>query len=151
MNLRVSGRVNHYSAPRLEEATYTQYAYGDAKGPTEQAARFLAGFARLRPFDAANEGTALLAVLTFLERNGLSLDLTADEIGPWSRDAARTIEDARRGIAACALPTSADHAGSAGATTVREVAGELLARYGDAAFAAPAANAAPAQRDAITA
>lgn len=136
MNLQLTKRVNHYSAARLEEATHYQYAYGEATGVVAQAARLLSGFSRLRPLEVGNDATALLATLTFLELNGHTADLNEDEIGPWTRDAARCLDQARRAISTCVHPKSDEHGDGSG-PGVREVVADLLARYPDLATRLP--------------
>lgn len=131
-NLQVTKRVNHYSAARLEEATYYQYAYGDSVGVPAQAARLLSGFVRLRPLEAGNDATALLATLAFLEINGYTADLSEAEVGPWARDASRSLDHARRAIGSCVRHRESGHDGPESHTvpaTVRDTVGAILARY----------------------
>lgn len=84
INLQITKKVHHYNYARLEEATFYQYAYGESKSLVPQAARFLPGFARMRPFDAGNEATAFVACAAFLELNGREMTLSDDEGAKWA-------------------------------------------------------------------
>ncbi len=143
INLQVTGRVNHYSNARLEEATYYQFAYGDSKGIEGQAARLLAGFVRMHPFEAGNEATALAATLAFLELNGLTVDLGSGSAEEWARGAMRSPASARAALAGRLVPTGGHHppegdlqAGEATGLSsiggsVREVVTGILQRHGE--------------------
>jgi prophage maintenance system killer protein len=83
INLQVSQKVHHYQFARLEEAAFCQYSLGAQTGVETQSARLLSGVLRLKPFDAANEATALVGCETFLNLNGKKLDLTDDQVPAW--------------------------------------------------------------------
>ena len=70
INLQVTKKVQHFNYARLEEAVFYQYAYGDSKTLFPQAARFITGFLKMRPFEAGNEATAAVSCLAFLLLNG---------------------------------------------------------------------------------
>jgi prophage maintenance system killer protein len=79
INLQITKKVRHFNYARLEEAVFYQYAYGESRTLFPQAARFITGFLKMRPFDAGNEATALVACLAFLDINGY----TTKELGDW--------------------------------------------------------------------
>lgn len=83
INLQVTKKVNHFNHVKLEEATFYQYALGASKDLNAQAARFLPGFLKLKPFEAGNEATALIACAAFLEINGKHLDLDEATAANW--------------------------------------------------------------------
>ncbi len=83
INLQVTGKVNHFSYAKLEEATFYQYAYGDSKDLFAQAARFIPGFLKMRPLDAGNEATAFIACLTFLKINSMRIELLDGSALSW--------------------------------------------------------------------
>lgn len=85
INLQVTKKVNHFNYVKLEEATFYQYALGGSKDLGAQAARFLPGFLKLKPFDAGNEATALIALAAFVEINGKKLDLSDEAADAWVR------------------------------------------------------------------
>jgi prophage maintenance system killer protein len=70
INLQLTKKVQHFNYARLEEAVFYQYAYGDSRTLFPQAARFISGFLKMRPFEAGNEATALVSCLAFLYLNG---------------------------------------------------------------------------------
>lgn len=147
INLQVTGRVNHYSNARLEEATYYQYAYGDSQGVEPQASRLLAGFVRMHPFEAGNEATALAATTAFLRLNGKALTIATDAAPDaqfdWAVNAMRSLDAARaalmgrvvtigghtepEGDPEVGLATGMASIGGA----VREVVTEVLQEYGE--------------------
>ena len=75
INLQVSKKVQHFNYAWLEEATFYQYGYRSSRDLGRQAARFLTGFMRLRPFTAGNEATAFIGFAAFLLMNGKNLYL----------------------------------------------------------------------------
>jgi len=79
VHLQVTNKVQPYDFARLEEAVFYQYAYGESAELLPQASRFLSGFIRMHPFEAANEATALISCAAFLRLNGKAL--TADQGG----------------------------------------------------------------------
>ena len=86
INLQVTKKVQHFNYARLEEATYYQYGYGASRDIARQAGRFVGGFMKLHPFDAGNEGTALLGCAAFLLMNGLKLNVPDAEAAGWLED-----------------------------------------------------------------
>jgi prophage maintenance system killer protein len=70
INLQVTGKPQDFRYADLEEAVFYQYAYGESKSLTPQAARFLGGFLKKKPLAAGNEATAFVACLAFLKVNG---------------------------------------------------------------------------------
>ena len=90
VHLQVTNKVEPYDYARLEEAVFYQYAYGDSTGLLPQASRFLSGFIRMHPFEAANDATAFISCAAFLRLNGKVL--TVDRAG-----AAAWIDTAKSG------------------------------------------------------
>ena len=85
INLQVTKKINHFNSVKLEEATFYQYALGASKDLNSQAARFLPGFLKLKPFDAGNEATAFIAFAAFIEINGSQVDLTDSGADIWMK------------------------------------------------------------------
>ncbi len=83
INLQITKKVQHFSFAKLEEATFYQYAYGGSNSLLPPAARFLIGFARLRPFEAGNAGTAFVGCLAFLHINGATPILNDADSAAW--------------------------------------------------------------------
>ena len=125
INLQITRRVNHYSNPRLEEATYYQFGYGDSNGIEAQAARLLSGFVRMKPFDAGNEATALATALAFLELNERRLDLDDAALAERVRSAVGSSAGARELICDHLVHSHAHGEGPA----VRAVITDVLQRY----------------------
>jgi prophage maintenance system killer protein len=98
INHEVTNEVLPYKFSQLEEATFGQYAYGGTHHVVDQAATFLSGFSRLRPFSAGNRGTALIAVLSFLALNGYAVVLDPNNAAAWYERAAGRAADARAAI-----------------------------------------------------
>ena len=149
MNLQITRRVNHYSNPRLEEATYYQFGYGDSTGIDSQAARLLSGFVRMKPFDAGNEATALAATLVFLELNDKTLDLDDDELSGLARTATSSMDAARTLICDHIREKGGHHdegmtyghGGGGGGSDVRATVTSILQRYPKAIGALETASA----------
>ena len=95
--------MQHFNYARLEEGTFYQYGYGRSTGLLPQAARFLIGFAKLRPFTTGNDATAFVGMLAFLKVNGYILKLSDSDAVNWvallGRDGT-TPEQALAGIVA---------------------------------------------------
>ncbi|HJP82353.1 MAG TPA: hypothetical protein VJ835_02515 [Fimbriimonadaceae bacterium] len=70
VNLHVTGSPQDFNYADLEEVTFYQYGYGGSTDLLAQAARFVSGFLKKRPFESGNEGTAFISVLAFLRANG---------------------------------------------------------------------------------
>ncbi|MHB8635722.1 MAG: Fic family protein [Fimbriimonadaceae bacterium] len=83
VHLQATNKVEPYDYARLEEAVFYQYAYGHCTGLLTQASRFVTGFMRQHPFDAANEVTAFLACATFLQLNGQVLTVDIASAPAW--------------------------------------------------------------------
>ncbi|MFQ3610924.1 MAG: hypothetical protein SNJ72_05430 [Fimbriimonadales bacterium] len=102
INSEVMRSPQHYAYDRLEEATYYQYSYRQSRDVPLQAARFLWGYLKYRPFAQGNLQTALIAVLAFLEINGYEVHLPVEQAADWIRAVAerrRHPQDAIRQIA----------------------------------------------------
>lgn len=87
INLTITKRVNGYRFADLEEATYYQYAYGQASSLTSQAERFFRGFILKRPIDAGVEATAFVALVTYLRLNDADLSIDDADGLAWYRRA----------------------------------------------------------------
>ncbi len=73
INTVVTGHSMPYNYVTLESCMAAQYAYKDSSHPEAQAAAFLARLRETAPFAGGNRRTAFLALLTFLELNGLAV------------------------------------------------------------------------------
>lgn len=108
-NLQITRRVNHFNHARLEEATYTQYAYGANTDLPAQAARFLSGFTRLAPLDKGNAATAFVCALAVLRLNDQELHL-ADAEGPaWLAGVLEKRVSGAEAMSAAARPSEHHH------------------------------------------
>lgn len=125
INTEVTKSPQPYSYDRLEEATYYQYSYRQSRDVPLQAARFLWGYLKYRPFARGNLATALIATLAFLHINGYETRLPAEHAAEWVEQVALRRKhplDAIRQIAAPALPGIQPEA-------LRELAHHLIERY----------------------
>lgn len=140
INLQITKKVQHYSFARLEEATYYQYAYGESNSLLPQAARFLSGFQRMRPFDAGNEATAFVAGLAFLLVNGQHISLTDADGSAWFQDTAQK----NAALLAIQQVASADHHddGHGHDLSVRDAVATVLAKYASTVHDLACSNAA---------
>ncbi len=86
INLQLTKTSKSFNFGRLEEATYYQYGYGSSVDLVGQAARLLTGFGTMRPFSSANQATALVATLAFLECNGKHLKLDPAMASSWAME-----------------------------------------------------------------
>src|SRR5260221_1581353 len=93
ITLQVTKKVNTFDYARLEEAAFYQYAYGESNTLLRQAARFITGSIKMRPFTAGNEATALVSGLAFLEINGYKLTADPDQIMCWFERARKECND----------------------------------------------------------
>lgn len=128
INTEVMGTPQPYAYDRLEEATYYQYSYRQSRDVPLQAARFLWGYLRYRPFAQGNWRTAFLATLAFLEINGYEVHLPVEEASEWFLKVARRQRhplDAIRQIAHRALPGKQP-------VPLRELVHHLLEHYAPA-------------------
>ncbi|GIV10600.1 MAG: hypothetical protein KatS3mg020_0091 [Fimbriimonadales bacterium] len=117
-----------YSYDRLEEATYYQYSSRQSRDVPLQAARFLWGYLKYRPFARGNLATALIATLAFLQINGYETRLPAEHAAEWIEQVALRRKhplDAIRQIVAPALPGTQPEA-------LRELTHHLIEQYEDA-------------------
>lgn len=83
INSEVTRSPQPYSYDRLEEATYYQYSYRQSRDVPLQAARFLWGYLKYRPFARGNLATALIATLAFLHLNGYDTHLPPEHAADW--------------------------------------------------------------------
>lgn len=128
INTEVVKSPQPYSYDRLEEATYYQYSYRQSRDVPLQAARFLWGYLKYRPFARGNLATALIATLAFLHINGYETRLPAEHAAEWIEQVALRRKhplDAIRQIAAPALPGTQPEA-------LRELTYHLIEQYEDA-------------------
>ena len=126
INLQVTGKVNHFSFAKLEEATFYQYAYGDSRSVVPQAARFLLGFPKMHPIEAGNDATTFIACLTFLKINAMAVDLHDGQALAWYESAQSRNVAAQDAIKSIAKP-SLDH--HAPVVEVRKVVRNFLSEY----------------------
>jgi prophage maintenance system killer protein len=125
INLQITKKVQHFNYARLEEATFYQYAYGESSSLLPQADRFVSGFVKMHPFDAGNEATALVACLGFLQINGYSVSVTANQLGEWfDRAIGKT-------ASASEIATQSESGHHAIVPDVRGAIGDILERYSD--------------------
>ncbi|MFI5385718.1 MAG: Fic family protein [Fimbriimonadales bacterium] len=123
INLQITKKVQHFKYARLEEAVFYQYAYGESNSLFPQAARFVAGFPKMHPFDAGNEATAMVACLAFLQINGHSAK-DASDIGKWFRRVTSKEIEGAAAIEEIAVPNPEAHHGPA------DVRGAVIAILG---------------------
>lgn len=125
INLQVTDKVHHFNYAKLEEATYYQYSYGESRSVVPQAARFLLGFPKLRPIEAGNDATTFIACLTFLEINGMTIDLLDANARMWFEGVQARTVDAQEAIRAIAKPSLDHHA----SVNVRATVKDLIRNY----------------------
>ncbi|MCX7924444.1 MAG: hypothetical protein N2554_01385, partial [Fimbriimonadales bacterium] len=131
INSEITKSPQPYSYDRLEEATYYQYSYRQSRDVPLQAARFLWGYLKYRPFAQGNLATALIATLAFLHINGYEVRLPKEHAAEWIEQIALRRKhplDAIRQIAAPALPGKQPE-------PLRELAHHLIEHYEDALHA----------------
>lgn len=124
INLQITGKVNHFNFAKLEEATYYQYAYGESTNILSQVARFVPGFMKMKPFDRANEATAFVAAVTFLELNDYFVDVEDPLAIDWFAELASkvSVQDALRKVS----HSKDDHHDHGG---VKVVAESVMSRF----------------------
>lgn len=83
INAECVGRPQTYAYDALEECSYYQYSYKQSMYLPRQAARFLMGFLKYKPFASGNLKTTLIAVLAFLEINGYEVELPPAQAADW--------------------------------------------------------------------
>ena len=79
LHTQVTGAPSVWDWAKLEEATAYQYAYRGEAEIAERAARFVTGFAKIRPFPSGNESAAFASLVTFLALNGQGLHVSDAE------------------------------------------------------------------------
>jgi len=125
LNSEITKSPQPYSYDRLEEATYYQYSYRQSRDVPLQAARFLWGYLKYRPFAQGNLATALIATLAFLHINGYETHLPVEHAADWIEQVALRRKhplDAIRQIAAPALQGTQPE-------PLRELAHHLIEHY----------------------
>jgi len=125
LNSEITKSPQPYSYDRLEEATYYQYSYRQSRDVPLQAARFLWGYLKYRPFARGNLATALIATLVFLHINGYETRLPVEHAAEWMTQVATRRKhplDAIRQIAAPALQAPQPE-------PLRELAHHLIEHY----------------------
>lgn len=85
INTQITKTTNSFEFAKLEEATFYQYGYGISSNVLKQAANFLAGFMKKAPFGVADDATAFVAFVAFLNLNGYELNLPDREAAEWVR------------------------------------------------------------------
>ena len=96
INLQVTGKPQEFRYADLEEATFYQYAYGESNSLVPQAARFLSGFLKKKPFATGNEATAFAAGLAFLKANGYQF--RGEDAGSWFDEVSNGTHEAQAAI-----------------------------------------------------
>lgn len=125
LNLQLMKKVEDFRYADLEEATYYQYGYGASTNLLPQAARFLTGFAKVKPFAAGNDATALIACLAFLKINGV--DLAIEDAATWFHQIKSGEHEALDAIEKAAKESHDDHHGLT--PDIRATMGEFLVKY----------------------
>ncbi len=120
INLQVTGQPQKFVYATLEEATFTQYVYGDSTPAAEHAAQFLTGWAKFQPFSAGNELTGAVAFLTFLKLNSLELTGVSGNPLTWT-------ESVKNDRAAVLAAISESHDGHGEPTPARAIIRDVLA------------------------
>lgn len=128
INTEVTKSPQRYSYDRLEEATYYQYSYRQSRDVPLQAARFLWGYLKYRPFARGNLATALIAVLAFLEVNGYDTRLPAEQAAEWLLQVVQRRKHPLDAIRQIAAPTPLGKQ----PTPLRELVHHLIEHYEDA-------------------
>ncbi len=108
INLQLTGANQKYRYDRLEEATFAQYGHGSSLDPVGQAARLLASFPSMRPFDKGNDATAFVAFATFLALNGRRLEVPDAEAATWARSVWSDPARAREAVEAGTVETEVE-------------------------------------------
>jgi len=130
VNLQVTKDTQQYSFARLEEAVFCQYGYGGSDDVLGQAAQFLTGFRRLRPFTHGNAACAFIGMVVFLEMNGFALDFPESEAVAWATEAWADESAVTAKIAAATHPHDAEIHDDI--PSAREIAEQVLAKYREA-------------------
>ncbi|MDW8105887.1 MAG: hypothetical protein RMK45_00245 [Armatimonadota bacterium] len=125
INMEVTKSPQRYSYDRLEEATYYQYSYRQSREVPLQAARFLWGYLKYRPFAKGNLATALIAVLAFLEINGYETHLPVEQAADWVLQVFHRRKHPLDAIRQIAVPTL----GGKQPAPLRELVHHLIEQY----------------------
>ena len=126
VNLQLTKSTNGFDYALLEEATFYQYGYGQSSDLIGQAAKFLVGFAKKKPFGGkADAETALIGCLAFLAINGHHVALPAEEVSSWLTRVVGGQIDAHEALSQLAQPTGGHHS-----ATPAESLRAALATYG---------------------
>jgi death-on-curing family protein len=128
INHEVTKQVNTFKYAQLEEATNYQYGYGKSVDILGQAATFLAGFLKLRPFAAGNRGTAFVSAMTFLRINGFEITLDPEVVVDWVMDIADKKTDPKEAVRAIAIEAARPVEIK---PVIRTDVHEIIARYAD--------------------
>lgn len=83
VNFQITKGVSTFDAETLESAVYHQFGYGKSIDVLAQAAKFILGFERLKPFEVGNMATCLVCVASFLELNGYEFSPVGDGAVSW--------------------------------------------------------------------
>lgn len=83
LNQELTGERVSYRFDKLEEAVFTQYAYGSSGDLWAQARRFVRSWDRLQPFAKGNRACALVGLIGFLRMNDADLNLDPAEAPTW--------------------------------------------------------------------
>ena len=105
INATITGETLPFDYEKLEAAMAAQYSYGDSTDVAGQAANFLASFILKPPFAFGNTRTAFVALATFLNANGFSLQLGDEEIAQAIQSLARGETTAAETIGKLAKPS----------------------------------------------
>jgi prophage maintenance system killer protein len=125
INSEVTKSPQPYSYDRLEEATYYQYSYRQSRDVPLQAARFLWGYLKYRPFARGNLATALIATLAFLQINGYETCLPLERAAEWVEQVALRRKHPLDAIRQIAVPAIA----GTHPEPLRELAHHLIEHY----------------------
>ncbi len=85
LNLEATKTPQRWNFARLEEAVFYQYGHGQSTDLVKQAARFITGWTRMRPFTAGNDACAFVGLLGFIRINNHDLNLSPEEALDWVR------------------------------------------------------------------
>ncbi len=75
INFQVTKHKHFMDFAKLEEGVYYQYGYGASTNLLPQAARYVVGFSKNRPFSEGNEATAFVGLVAFLRLNAFEWQL----------------------------------------------------------------------------
>ncbi len=129
VNMQICKGQQPWNFATLEEATFNQYSYGESKDLVGQAARFLTGFVKLKPFKTGNEATAFVGVIAFLSMNGKDLHLGDQGALAWVQSVWEdgTVDGAKAKLEV--LIEEHDLHLHHGVPDVRGILGDVLARF----------------------